>query len=53
VYVYIVSDVLQAIRHLHLIGTVTMDIIPPEFALRGSYRHLVTSSDNNSAPSSP
>lgn len=45
---------LQAIRHLHLIGTVTMDIIPPEFALRGSYRHLVTASDNSiSRPSSP
>ncbi|KAI9244155.1 hypothetical protein EDC94DRAFT_629896 [Helicostylum pulchrum] len=52
-YLY-VSDVLQAIRHLHLIGTVTMDIIPPEFALRASYRHLVTSTpDNGSAPSSP
>lgn len=52
--IYIVSDVLQAIRHLHLIGTVTMDIIPPEFALRASYRHLVTSTpDNGSAPSSP
>lgn len=49
------SDVLQAIRHLHLMGTVTMDIIPPEFALRGSYRHLVTSGpeNNSSAPSSP
>lgn len=49
------SDVLQAIRHLHLMGTVTMDIIPPEFALRGSYRHLVTSGpeSSNSAPSSP
>lgn len=44
---------LQAIRHLHLIGTVTMDIIPPEFALRGSYRHLVTSAPDNSTPSSP
>ncbi|KAI9468502.1 MAG: hypothetical protein EXX96DRAFT_612844 [Benjaminiella poitrasii] len=55
-YLY-VSDVLQAIRHLHLMGTVTMDIIPPEFALRGSYRHLVTAAsenhNNNSAPSSP
>ncbi|KAI7888364.1 uncharacterized protein EV154DRAFT_518044 [Mucor mucedo] len=52
-YLY-VSDVLQAIRHLHLIGTVTMDIIPPEFALRGSYRHLVTTApDNSSSPSSP
>ncbi|KAK4514684.1 uncharacterized protein ATC70_002285 [Mucor velutinosus] len=53
-YLY-VSDVLQAIRHLHLMGTVTMDIIPPEFALRGSYRHLVTSGpeNSNSAPSSP
>ncbi|KAG2231004.1 hypothetical protein INT48_001611 [Thamnidium elegans] len=52
-YLY-VSDVLQAIRHLHLIGTVTMDIIPPEFALRASYRHLVTPTpDNGSAPSSP
>jgi hypothetical protein len=36
-------------------GTVTMDIIPPEFALRGSYRHLVTSGpeNSNSTPSSP
>ncbi|KAI8645756.1 hypothetical protein BD408DRAFT_411480 [Parasitella parasitica] len=53
-YLY-VSEVLQAIRHLHLMGTVTMDIIPPEFALRGSYRHLVTSGpeNSNSAPSSP
>ncbi|KAI8881580.1 hypothetical protein K501DRAFT_324441 [Backusella circina FSU 941] len=50
-YLY-VSDVLQAIRHLHLMGSVGMDIIPPEFALRGSYRHLVTTADN-SAPSSP
>jgi hypothetical protein len=33
-------------------GSVGMDIIPPEFALRGSYRHLVTTADN-SAPSSP
>lgn len=50
----LVSDVLQAIRHLHLVGTVTMDIIPPEFALRNSYRHLVTSSDNsNVSASSP
>jgi hypothetical protein len=56
-----VSDVLQAIRHLHLMGTVTMDIIPPEFALRGSYRHLVTpetntttsTSTSTSQPSSP
>ncbi|KAI9340610.1 hypothetical protein BD770DRAFT_399569 [Pilaira anomala] len=52
-YLY-VSDVLQAIRHLHLMGLVTMDIIPPEFALRASYRHLVTSNpENNSTPSSP
>ncbi|KAI8066196.1 uncharacterized protein B0P05DRAFT_553331 [Gilbertella persicaria] len=51
-YLYI-SDVLQAIRHLHLMGTVTMDIIPPEFALRNSYRHLVTSEHPSSAPSSP
>lgn len=51
----LVSDVLQAIRHLHLMGTVTMDIIPPEFALRGSYRHLVTPEANavHSQPSSP
>lgn len=35
-------------------GLVTMDIIPPEFALRASYRHLVTSNpENNSTPSSP
>lgn len=30
-----------------------MDIIPPEFALRGSYRHLVTAAPENSVPSSP
>ncbi|KAI7898059.1 uncharacterized protein BX663DRAFT_526039 [Cokeromyces recurvatus] len=56
-YLY-VSDVLQAIRHLHLVGSVTMDIIPPEFALRGSYRHLITAAsennnNSNSTPSSP
>ncbi|KAI8974997.1 hypothetical protein BDB01DRAFT_853651 [Pilobolus umbonatus] len=44
-YLY-VSDVLQAIRHLHLMGTVIMDIIPPEFALISSYRHLITDQEN-------
>ncbi|KAI8359092.1 hypothetical protein EDC96DRAFT_514161 [Choanephora cucurbitarum] len=48
-YLYI-SDVLQAIRHLHLMGTVAMDIIPPEFALRNSYRHLVTPGNETPPP---
>ncbi|KAI8975612.1 hypothetical protein BDF20DRAFT_879626 [Mycotypha africana] len=46
-YLY-VAEVLQTIRHLHLLGSVTMDIIPPEFALRNSYRHLVTTSSTSS-----
>ncbi|CAO3660128.1 hypothetical protein CU097_013312 [Rhizopus azygosporus] len=45
-YLY-VSDVLNAILQLHLTAKVTMDIIPPEFALRGSYKHLVTSENSS------
>ena len=50
IYTSIVSDVLQAIRHIHLMGTVAMDIIPPEFALRNSYRHLVTPGNETPPP---
>ncbi|KAI9309208.1 hypothetical protein BJ944DRAFT_245922 [Cunninghamella echinulata] len=40
-YIY-VEDVLKTIQSIHDSGSTTMDIIPPEFALRGSYRHLIT-----------
>ncbi|CAO3643802.1 unnamed protein product [Cunninghamella blakesleeana] len=44
-YVY-VEDVLKTIQSIHDSGTTIMDIIPPEFALRSSYRHLVAPQQN-------
>lgn len=49
-FVY-VSDILQTIQQLHESDTVTLDIIPPEFAMRSSYRHIANAAP--SAPSSP
>ncbi|CAO3690764.1 unnamed protein product [Rhizopus stolonifer] len=40
-YLY-VTDVLYGMLQVHLSATVAMDIIPPEFALRGSYQHLIS-----------
>ncbi|KAI7853886.1 hypothetical protein BDC45DRAFT_569857 [Circinella umbellata] len=53
-YVY-VPEILQTIQSLHESDTVTLDIIPPEFALRSSYRHMSISSSSQaeSIPSSP
>ncbi|KAI8137834.1 hypothetical protein BJV82DRAFT_326732 [Fennellomyces sp. T-0311] len=51
-YIY-VPEILQTIQSLHESDTVTLDIIPPEFALRSSYRHIATSSASGSIPSSP
>ncbi|KAI9244818.1 hypothetical protein BDA99DRAFT_293163 [Phascolomyces articulosus] len=53
-YVY-VPEILQTIQSLHESDTVTLDIIPPEFALRSSYRHMSisSSSQSGSVPSSP
>ncbi|ORX50880.1 hypothetical protein DM01DRAFT_317228 [Hesseltinella vesiculosa] len=39
-YVY-VEETLQRIQAIHEAGTTVMDIIPPDFASRGSYRHLI------------
>ena len=50
---YTVPEILQTIQSLHESDTVTLDIIPPEFALRSSYRHIATSSAGGSIPSSP
>ncbi|KAG1051630.1 hypothetical protein G6F43_006173 [Rhizopus delemar] len=47
-YLY-VFDVLHAILQVHLTAKVAMDIIPPEFALRGSYRHLIMSDNSNNS----
>ncbi|KAI9243706.1 hypothetical protein BY458DRAFT_530370 [Sporodiniella umbellata] len=44
-YLYI-HDVLQGLLQVHLSNTVIMDIIPPEFALKGSYQHLVSRPNN-------
>lgn len=38
---------------LHETDTVTLDIIPPEFALRSSYRNLAISSASSASPSIP
>ncbi|KAI9496434.1 hypothetical protein BDB00DRAFT_869374 [Zychaea mexicana] len=53
-YVY-VPEILQTIQSLHESDTVTLDIIPPEFALRSSYRHMSIpgGSQAGSVPSSP
>lgn len=45
----IVFDVLHAILQVHLTAKVAMDIIPPEFALRGSYRHLIMSDNSHNS----
>lgn len=50
-YIY-VPEILQSIRSLHETEKVIFDIIPPEFALRSSYRALTTTS-GASTPSSP
>ncbi|KAI8394177.1 uncharacterized protein BYT42DRAFT_609912 [Radiomyces spectabilis] len=47
-YVY-VPDILNTIKKLHERQAVMFDIIPPEFALRSSYRHLASSA-SASAP---
>ncbi|KAG0742918.1 hypothetical protein G6F26_009029 [Rhizopus arrhizus] len=47
-YLY-VFDVLHAILQVHLTAKVAMDIIPPEFALRGSYRHLIMSDNSHNS----
>ncbi|KAL0093528.1 hypothetical protein F4703DRAFT_1730022, partial [Phycomyces blakesleeanus] len=54
-YVY-VPEILQAIQNLHETNAVTLDIIPPEFAMRNNYLHLAASSSasvSGSTPSSP
>ncbi|KAI9310757.1 hypothetical protein BX666DRAFT_2032687 [Dichotomocladium elegans] len=56
-YVY-VPEILQTIQALHDSDTVILDIIPPEFAMRSSYRPFVasatgTQSATSSIPSSP
>ncbi|KAI9025284.1 hypothetical protein CLU79DRAFT_82986 [Phycomyces nitens] len=52
-YVY-VPEILQAIQNLHETNAVTLDIIPPEFAMRNNYLHLASSSVPSSPqPSSP
>lgn len=48
----LVPEILQSIRSLHETEKVIFDIIPPEFALRSSYRALTTTS-GTSTPSSP
>lgn len=48
-----VPEILQTIQTLHETDTVTLDIIPPEFALRSSYRNLALSSSSNASPSVP
>ncbi|KAI8344441.1 hypothetical protein BC941DRAFT_464662 [Chlamydoabsidia padenii] len=39
-YIY-VEDVLKVLQSIHESRSANLDIIPPEFALRASYRHLV------------
>ncbi|KAF7720856.1 hypothetical protein EC973_005900 [Apophysomyces ossiformis] len=50
-YVY-VPEILQVIRGLHESGEVLLDIIPPEFTMRGGYRHLMEA-PTAAAPAKP
>ncbi|CAO3584260.1 unnamed protein product [Absidia cylindrospora] len=51
-YIY-VEDVLKVIQSIHESKSATLDIIPPEFALRASYRHLVAPHTYSNATATP
>ncbi|KAI8084879.1 uncharacterized protein BX664DRAFT_283744 [Halteromyces radiatus] len=50
-YVY-VEDILKVIQSIHDSESAILDIIPPEFALRASYRHLVAPHTGSTIPPS-
>ncbi|KAI7897092.1 uncharacterized protein EV154DRAFT_490449 [Mucor mucedo] len=49
-YIY-VSEILQTFQHLHNYSQVTLDIIPPEFAMRSGYRYFGLGKQPASLPS--
>ncbi|KAI9350964.1 hypothetical protein BD770DRAFT_393997 [Pilaira anomala] len=51
-YVY-VPEILQTFQHLHNYNQVTLDIIPPEFAMRTSYRYFGQQAGKQIPSSSP